>query len=147
MRSTFFLFILIFCFSSYSQDFSLRTEHIALVVEDLEKSSNFYLEVLNLKEIKNETGNPKIRWFAFGDSRQLHLLEGDLSKVKTPKSVHLAFAVASLDPVIAHLDRRQYPYENWYGDKNTTNDRPDGVKQIYLQDPNGYWIEINNFYN
>tara|TARA_R110000868_G_scaffold1389_10_gene10744 strand:+ start:3320 stop:3502 length:183 start_codon:yes stop_codon:yes gene_type:complete len=22
--------------------------------------------------------------------------------------------------------------------------RPDGVKQIYLQDPDGYWIEVNS---
>jgi catechol-2,3-dioxygenase len=22
--------------------------------------------------------------------------------------------------------------------------RPDGVKQIYFQDPEGYWIEIND---
>lgn len=140
-------FLLLFCgpFFSYSQpDLSIKVDHIAIVVSDLEASADFYQEILLMKEIKNETGNPKIRWFAFGDIRELHLLEGDLSNVKLNKSVHLALGTDDLDNYIKYLREKSYPFENWYGDKNTTNDRPDGVRQIYLQDPDGYWIEVND---
>jgi len=35
-------------------------------------------------------------------------------------------------------------YSDWQGKPNTINARADGIKQIYLQDPDGYWIEVNN---
>lgn len=42
------------------------------------------------------------------------------------------------------LRSKNVKFENWPGEANTTNTRPDGIKQIYLQDPDGYWIEIND---
>ena len=35
-------------------------------------------------------------------------------------------------------------YGNWKGDSKEPQVRPDGIKQVYLQDPDGYWIEIND---
>ena len=35
-------------------------------------------------------------------------------------------------------------FETWTGVPLETNDRPDGVKQVYFQDPDGYWIEVND---
>jgi hypothetical protein len=43
-----------------------------------------------------------------------------------------------------HLEASNVPFENWPGEAGTTNSRPDGIKQIYLQDPDGYWIEVND---
>jgi catechol 2,3-dioxygenase-like lactoylglutathione lyase family enzyme len=34
-------------------------------------------------------------------------------------------------------------FYNWPGKKGSVTDRSDGVKQIYIKDPDGYWIEIN----
>ena len=45
---------------------------------------------------------------------------------------------------IALLRNKNVPFENSKGTPDTTNTRPDGVKQIYFQDPDGYWIEVNN---
>ena len=44
---------------------------------------------------------------------------------------------------MAHLDHMQVKYQNLKGDGKVTL-RPDGVNQIYLQDPDGYWIEVND---
>lgn len=123
---------------------SFKVDHIAIVVTDLERSATFYQEILGMKEIKNETGDPKIRWFAYSDARELHLLEGDLSDVALNKSIHLALRTDDLQGYIDYLKQKAYPFENWYGEKSITNDRPDGIKQIYLQDPDGYWIEVND---
>ena len=35
-------------------------------------------------------------------------------------------------------------YSDWPGTPNTINIRADGIKQIFFQDPDGYWIEVNN---
>jgi lactoylglutathione lyase len=36
------------------------------------------------------------------------------------------------------------PFSNVAGEMNTFTLRVDGVKQIYFQDPDNFWIEINN---
>jgi lactoylglutathione lyase len=51
--------------------------------------------------------------------------------------------VASLDVFMAHLDALHVKYANFAGDAKVTA-RPDGIKQIYFQDPDGYWIEVND---
>ena len=36
-------------------------------------------------------------------------------------------------------------YSDWIGEiLNKINIRADGIKQVYFQDPNGYWIEVNS---
>ena len=42
------------------------------------------------------------------------------------------------------LDERQIPYGSWEGEANAPSVRGDGIKQIFFQDPNGYWLEVNN---
>jgi len=41
------------------------------------------------------------------------------------------------------LEKNNIAYEDWAGTKNSITNRKDGVRQIYLQDPEGYWLEIN----
>ena len=35
-------------------------------------------------------------------------------------------------------------YGNWAQTNKGPEIRPDGVKQIYFQDPDGYWIEVDD---
>ena len=56
----------------------------------------------------------------------------------------MAFSVASVDRFIQHLDAVGQKYGNWNISAKSIQLRPDGIKQIYLQDPDGYWIEIND---
>ena len=43
-----------------------------------------------------------------------------------------------------HLDDLNIKYGNWAQTTKTPQVRPDKVKQIYLQDPDGYWLEVND---
>jgi len=45
---------------------------------------------------------------------------------------------------MAKLNKANVAFSNLKGDSRTTNTRIDGVKQLYLQDPDGYWIEVND---
>ncbi|MEL6917112.1 MAG: hypothetical protein AAFO99_05205 [Bacteroidota bacterium] len=47
-----------------------------------------------------------------------------------------------MDGFIAYL-KKNIPYWDWPGNKSSVADRSEGVRQIYLQHPDGYWIEIN----
>ena len=57
--------------------------------------------------------------------------------------VHFAFRVPSIPDFTTHLDQMQVKYRSFDGSGKVTN-RPDGVHQIYFQDPDGYWIEVND---
>ena len=126
-----------------AQKTGLAFDHNALLVNDLMVSSVFYMEILGLEEIENKTQKAHIRWFSLGNGKELHLSENKNHKVLDVKGVHFAMKANDLDVFIAHLQANKIPFSNWHGQKNITNTRPDNVRQIYIQDPNGYWIEIN----
>ncbi|MEO2063205.1 MAG: VOC family protein [Christiangramia sp.] len=141
----FICIILVMSMSSLSAQnpFQLNKDHDALLVKDLEKSADFYGNVLGLKEIPNGGLPDHIRWFQLGDKVQIHLIQSDEMTEKN-KGVHFAWNTAELPKLMEYLKSKNIHFENWPGEAGTTNTRPDGVKQIYLQDPDGYWIEIND---
>ncbi|MBT8254225.1 MAG: VOC family protein [Flavobacteriaceae bacterium] len=126
-----------------AQSFKLEYDHTAIPVSDLDKSSAFYGEILKLKEIRTPGDNPILRWFDLGNNRQLHLIENN-SEILLNKGVHFALNATDLKAFIDHLQQNNIPFEDWLGSKETVASRPDGVKQIYIQDPDGHWIEIND---
>ncbi len=118
--------------------------HIALYVSDLEASTSFYQKVIGLDTIPEPFHDGKHTWFSIGPKSHLHLIAGAKSKTSPDKNTHLCFTVPSVENFMDRLRQKKVEFENWNGDKNTFQSRVDGVKQIYLQDPDGFWIEIND---
>ena len=129
--------------SAQTNNFSFSKDHDALLVEDLSRSAKFCSEVLGLEEIDNGGLPASIRWFQLKDSVQIHLIESEEIPA-THKGVHMSLNTSELDKFMKFLQEQNIAFENWPGESTNTNTRPDGVKQIYLQDPDGYWIEIND---
>ena len=60
-------------------------------------------------------------------------------------NVHLAFRVSSVPEFVSRLEQMDISYrKSVRGDGKTATVRPDGVHQVYLQDPDGYWVEVND---
>lgn len=118
--------------------------HIALSVKDVNVSADFYKHVLNLNEIVNRTKMDGIRWFSLGEDKELHLVSILKSEVTINKAVHFALTTTTFDAFVANLEKINIPYSSWIGEDNKITLRADGIKQIYLQDPDGYWIEVNS---
>ena len=118
--------------------------HIALSVKDVDRSADFYKKVLNLNEITNNTKIEGIRWLSLGEGKELHLVSIISEEVTLNKAVHLALTSSSFDEFIKVLEKLNIQYSDWPGTSNTVSIRADGIKQIYFQDPDGYWIEVNN---
>lgn len=125
-------------------DFNVTFDHQALMVKDLEKSANFYLNTIGLNEIFNATEKSHIRWFSLGEHNELHLITGDNKDVKLNKTIHLALTVNNFEEFLAHVRERNVEFSDYPGKVGEVNVRADGAKQIYIQDPDGYWLEINN---
>lgn len=143
MKKLGFIGLMVFFGSVSAQQTKLHFDHIALLVEDLSKSVQFYQEVLHLEEIFDATEQDHIRWFSMGGAAQLHLIEDKGNKVNHIKGFHFAMTVDNLDAFIAELKQKNIYFENWQGAEKTTNLRPDNIRQVYIQDPDGYWIEVN----
>jgi lactoylglutathione lyase len=119
-------------------------DHIAIYVTDLKKSSAFYRDVLGLDSVPEPFRDGKHAWFAIGQGKQLHIIEGATSRTDQPKRNHTCFRIASLQDFITRLTKAGIAYEDLQGTPGAITLRPDGIQQIYFRDPDGYWIEMND---
>ena len=124
--------------------FTFSFNHVAISVKEVHKSVEFYQKVLKLKEIENTASGSETRWLALGDEKQLHLIPRPDLEVNTNKAVHFALATADINAIVNHLRDLEIPYSDWLGTTNKDYVRNDGIQQFYFQDPDGYWVEINN---
>lgn len=123
---------------------SYRLDHIALLVRDLEESIGFLTATIGLVEIANPMGGRDIRWIEIGDGRRLHVQAGDISRVHVEKQTHFALTASDFDATLARLRRDGIAFSDMKGTPGAVNTRPDGMRAIFLKDPNGYWFEINS---
>jgi catechol 2,3-dioxygenase-like lactoylglutathione lyase family enzyme len=122
----------------------LTFNHLALSVKDLNRSAEFYNKVLSLNEITNRAKNTSMRWFSLGGNLELHLIASKDTNTLIDTAIHFALATSDFDAFIHRMKEMNISFENSDGKPQTFNIRADGVKQIYFQDPDGYWIEVNN---
>lgn len=122
----------------------LKLNHIAIYVENLKNSTSFYEDVLQLTEIPEPFHDGLHTWFTLGQAGNLHLIQGAESGVKREKNDHLCFSTEDIEQFIKNLKQYHVTYFDWQGGEGKITTRVDGVHQIYFQDPDGHWIEIND---
>jgi lactoylglutathione lyase len=119
--------------------------HVAFYVKELQRSTVFYKEIIGLDTIPEPFRDGRHSWFSVGPQSHLHIIEGgNYDSRPKDKSMHFCFSVDNVDAFVRKLDRAGIPYEDAGGRKQTVTRRVDGVKQIYIQDPDGFWLEIND---
>ncbi|MEO0448569.1 MAG: VOC family protein [Verrucomicrobiota bacterium] len=115
----------------------LDLNHVAIHSADVEASRQFYEEGLGLVPKARPAFDFPGAWFDLGGGRELHLLGGmDFSVVSHCRGAHFALQVASLDEVQAELEEKGIPVVQG------PQTRPDGARQIFVTDPDGYWVEF-----
>jgi len=126
-----------------------RMDHVAFVVQDVERSRQFYTTVLGMVEVpRPPTFNFPGAWFRSGTA-EIHLIgeaeegraamlqptffERELRRGYLP---HVAFEVPDLEAARRHLEQHGVPLAGG------PQSRGDGVTQFYIRDPDGYVIEL-----
>lgn len=145
-RSIFFVMLFSIALNAQEENFRLTFDHQALPVKQLQKTGDFYVDILGFEEIEvTASQNPAKRWLKNHEGKQLHLI---ISNDGVPNTIinHMAFSTLDLDKVVEHLQKNKIDYWTDEGKKNVVRIRKDGIRQVKIQDPEGHWIEINEAY-
>jgi len=125
-------------------------EHYLVLTDDIDATRDFYRDVLGMKVgFRPPLGFPG-HWLYIGDTPCIHIAEwktytAHSNAIGIPVTTraagtgsfdHIAFNGSRFDEVIANLDR--------HGIRYGVNAVPNvGLRQIFLNDPNGVKIELN----
>jgi len=116
-------------------------DHLAIYVRDIDKSARFYTDLFGFKEVTAPV--PLARWLVMRNGTMLHIIPGRTEASTNSKWDHLALACDDLDAMISRLSKHKISWSDIDG-KPSPQLRSDGVQQIFVRDPDGYWIEIND---
>jgi lactoylglutathione lyase len=133
-------------FSNYAftQQAKAHINHTAIYVVNVKISLSFYQNIIGLDTIPEPFHDGKHAWFKTGAGIALHIIQGADAPKEYYKNQHTCFSVASVEAFAKLLLANNIAFEDVKGIKNAVTARVDGVKQLWLQDPDGYWIEIND---
>ena len=115
----------------------LGLDHVALPVVDLNASCQFYSDVLSLESMPRPNFDFPGAWYKLGTDQELHLLCRGAAVVGLTQSYdrHFALRVTCVHKAAEHLGSLEWPYRK-------PKQRPDGVWQLFLRDPDGHSIEL-----
>ena len=117
-------------------------DHIAIFVTDVERSAAFYESVFGFPRIPEPFHDGLHIWLEIGPNGSLHIVGNADAAKDHAISHHMAFRTEDLDAFMARLEALNVEFRNFRGNGKVSA-RRDGVRQIYFQDPDNYWIEVN----
>jgi lactoylglutathione lyase len=141
---TLLLFGCLISLGSFAQKPKASINHVGIFVMNCKTSAAFYRDIIGLDTIPEPFHDGKHAWFRIGPNIALHVIEGSQAKKDYYKNQHVCFTVPSVEAFTAVLKKNNIGWEDRDGGKNLITTRVDNVKQIWLKDPDGYWIEIND---
>lgn len=113
-----------------------QLNHVAIHVQDVDASVRFYADVLCLDALPRPAFDFPGAWFQLGIDQELHLIgDRDLPVHSHHRGGHFALIVDQLDQWESHLDSMN-------ATRLERKIRPDGAHQVFVQDPDGHWVEL-----
>lgn len=113
-----------------------QLDHVAIHVEDVDRSVAFYRDVLKLEPLPRPDFDFPGAWFRIGPQQELHLIGARDSSVHSGnRGNHYAMEVTGIAAWETHLANHGATFM-------PAKKRPDGATQIFVQDPDGHYIEL-----
>lgn len=120
-----------------------RIGHLALTVEDMDKSLHFYCHILGFQrafDIKDDNGMPWIEYIKVCDGQFIELFYGGESKPESVKGAigfnHLCLEVHDIHEIASRLKSQGWPLDV------EPKKGKDGNYQCWTKDPDGNRIEF-----
>lgn len=121
--------------------------HLAIYVTNLQRTVDFYSNVFQLDTIPEPFHDNKHAWYSIAPGVALHVIAGADKPKEYFLNNHMCFSVASVDDFVARIRARNISWVNAKGEPGLITTRVDGVKQVWVNDPDGYFIEVNDAKN
>lgn len=126
------------------QGLIIKVNHVSRICLCAEKSREFYMDLLGATKL-NRPNFPSPGYWLWLGNVQLHLIQGanaaeeasHAKGVATGNVNHYSFEVYDFDAVEAKLKKVGYPFK-----KNRVPEGGAVIHQLFLQDPDGHYIEI-----
>lgn len=119
-----------------------RADHVAIHVSDAEVSAAFYRQAFRMTDLPTKL--PNGRWLDMGNGLTLHIIGGRSTAPPSDRFVHLALRTEDLAVSTAWFDANGIAWCDFTGKPRSIQTRFDGVRQIFVQDPDGYWVEVSD---
>lgn len=112
--------------------------HYAIAVADIDKSVAFYHDILGLDILSRPNFDFKGAWIDCSNGIEIHLIEHDkkINPDSGSRKLHFAFGVDDL------FSTKEYLINKGVQIIKDIKARPDGVLQMFIQDPDGYYVEL-----
>lgn len=110
--------------------------HVSLIVDDLEKSRNFYTNVLGLQELPALSFDYPVQFYQINESEQLHLTEW---KDAVSHRGHMCLEIDNFDEAFYTFKEMGIIDTEPWGKVRRLNN---GAMQMFVRDPAGNLIEI-----
>jgi lactoylglutathione lyase len=118
--------------------------HLAIYVTNLQRTVDFYSNVFQLDTIPEPFHDNKHAWYSIAPGVALHVIAGADQPKEYFLNNHMCFSVNSVDAFVEKIKARKISWVNAKGEPGLITTRVDGVKQIWVNDPDGYFIEVND---
>lgn len=114
-----------------------QLNHVALLVDHLDRSVEFYSKVLGLSQKSRPDFGDKGAWFHLAPMQELHLIERSSVPYDTREEplTHFALVVENYEAALEHIRKLGVSVEG-------PKPRPDGAQQAFLRDPDGHLLEL-----
>jgi len=120
-------------------------DHMALIARDARGAATFYKSAFGFAELETPfAGGGGVVWLDTGNGMALHIFGGLKQPVADERERHIAITVAEMSKVTDFLRSKGIAWQNFDGVPNEVQTRPDGVRQMFFRDPDGYWVEVND---
>jgi catechol 2,3-dioxygenase-like lactoylglutathione lyase family enzyme len=116
---------------------STQINHVSVNARNLHESVDFYVDVIGAKPIPTPNFGIPVQWLALGGT-QLHLFERD---IQPTSHHHFGVTVDDVEPVYRTAERRGAFDRRAFG--NHLVELPGDVVQLYLRDPAGNLVEVD----
>jgi lactoylglutathione lyase len=131
--------------------------HIAILVSDVSKSTQFYRNVIGLEQIRRPNFDSHGAWFTMGNC-ELHLIKGKPVVHEGDDLVvgHISLDAVNIGGVLAKLRKMNVAFRKNTSvpagkdagsmNTNSNNDMMSSkiVTQFFIRDPDGYYLEVCN---
>ena len=120
-------------------------DHVAVIARDLEASRHFYEDILGMRPVARPDFPFPGLWFQAGDTQIHVILESEEAGPAGPpgftgtlpaRGHHMAFEINDCAAAVDQLRTAGIPIAAG------PQSRPDGFRQVYVHDPDGYLVEL-----